>query len=134
MKRILVCGGRDYADRAMAFRVLDLALQTHGRFVLVQGGADGADAIAAEWARSRCVPYWTFPADWSRHKRSAGHIRNREMLEVSTPVKVIAFPGGRGTTNMTQQAEAAHIPVLFIPKRSQAALPALPEFTTEKPE
>ena len=114
MNRVLVCGGRVYADRARVFAVLDRAMIEYGRFTLVQGGADGGDALAVEWARSRKVPYWTFPADWTKHGRGAGPVRNREMLDVAEPFAVIAFPGGRGTADMAKQAQRRYIPVSII--------------------
>ena len=55
--RVLVCGGRTYDDEERVFRVLDKALEaaisTERRFVLIHGGAKGADALSSLWASTR---------------------------------------------------------------------------------
>ncbi|RVT89267.1 DUF2493 domain-containing protein [Rhodovarius crocodyli] len=111
-ERVLVCGGRDYADRQRVFEVLD---EYRDRAeVLIDGGAEGADMLAEQWAMSRDVPMLTFRADWQRHGRAAGPIRNGQMLAQGKPTLVIAFPGGRGTADMVRQARTAGVPVREI--------------------
>ena len=39
-----------------------------------------------------------------RHGRSAGMIRNKEMIDCHNPELVIAFPGGSGTEGMKKLA------------------------------
>ena len=47
MKRVLVCGGRDYHDAKHVWDVLDLVHAKRGVAVLIHGAARGADCIAA---------------------------------------------------------------------------------------
>lgn len=81
--------------------------------VVIQGGARGADALAAKWADHNGVPLVTYPPLWSRG-RKAGPERNAFMLMDSRPDLVIAFPGGRGTADMVSRAKAAGIEVIEI--------------------
>ena len=62
--------------------------------------AKGADAIAAGWAISNDVTLERYFPDWDNYGKAAGIIRNKEMLEEGEPDRLIAFPGGVGTTNM----------------------------------
>lgn len=111
--KVLVCGGREYTDSVHAFRVLD-ELHTSAPFSLViQGGARGADTLAAEWAGRRRVPCLTHWAEWDKHGKAAGHIRNAAMLKWE-PEMVVAFPGGPGTESMVKLAEAAKVVVWRI--------------------
>ena len=48
---------------------------------------------------------------------SAGPIRNQEMLDKENPDIVVAFPGGRGTQDMTSRAQNKNIKVVQ-PKES----------------
>lgn len=108
--RILVCGGRDYNDRRRVFN--NLARWADERPIhIIQGGADGADRLAVEFARARSLPYTTYPADWKRHGRRAGPLRNQQMLDEGKPDIVLAFPGGRGTASMVRLAEDAGVDV-----------------------
>lgn len=119
---VLVCGGRDYTNRQRAFAVLDkLALRVE-ILAVRHGAARGADALADEWARSRGYVVQPYPADWDRHGKAAGPIRNREMLAACDPavpslrvVCVVAFPGGSGTADMIRQSKAAGLPVWAVP-------------------
>lgn len=113
-QRVLVCGGRDYIDEERAFSVLDVAHAANPIIKLIHGAAAGADMLAAMWAAKHNVQTEAFPADWDRHGRAAGPIRNRQMLDEGKPDIVIAFPGGRGTRNMIEQAEGANVPVAKV--------------------
>jgi rhodanese-related sulfurtransferase len=107
--RVLVCGGRDYSDREMLYEVLDrLHSEESTRITsIISGMARGADSLAAEWAHNHFpdVNLEEFPAQWHIHGKSAGPIRNQQMLD-SDPDLIIACPGGRGTAHMVSIARA----------------------------
>ncbi len=110
--RVLVCGGRDYSDwKAVRYALDELHIKSPITLV-IQGGAQGVDAFAGGCALSRGVPERIFKADWTKHGRAAGPIRNKQMLEEGKPDLVVAFPGGRGTADMVRQARAAGVPVV----------------------
>ncbi len=109
--RMIVCGGRDYADRAFVFETLDAVVANGAEVHIIQGGAEGADALAREWAQDRCVPFTTFPANWRKFGKRAGPIRNENMLAESDPHVVVAFPGGKGTADMIRRSVAVGVPV-----------------------
>lgn len=108
--KILVCGGREYNDASYLNKVL-CELSTDKDVVIIQGGARGADSLAKEWAMNTGVEFIEVKADWNRHGKSAGPIRNNEMLKLK-PDLVVAFPGGRGTDNMVMQASKACVPIV----------------------
>jgi hypothetical protein len=70
--------------------------------------------LAGECAKQAGLSIEVYPADWKKHGRSAGPIRNQHMLDVGKPNLVIAFPGGRGTADMMKRAEKAGIEVRRI--------------------
>lgn len=119
-QRVLVCGGRDYKDREQLFRVLDAAHLANPIICLIHGAAQGADALATHWASGRGVPRNAYPPGWIEHGKAAGPIRNKQMLDEGKPHIVIAFPGGKGTANMIQQAEAAGVPVVRVRRHAQS--------------
>lgn len=112
--RILVCGGRDYFQFAAVDRALRNVRARYGIDVLIHGAARGADTVAGNWAERNGIETQVFPADWQKHGRGAGPIRNKQMLDEGKPDGVVAFPGGRGTANMIAQARAAGVKV-YIP-------------------
>ena len=109
--RVLVCGGRNYADADTMARTLDALHAQTPITVLIYGMARGADDLAKMWATARGIKRLGYPAQWEKHGQAAGPIRNREMLEKGKPEFVVAFPGGKGTTNMVNIARKAGVPI-----------------------
>ena len=105
--RVLVCGGRDYDNTE---RVCDVLAGLRPSLV-IHGAARGADSLAGLWARMSGVDVAEFPANWDKHGKAAGHIRNAQMLTEGKPDVVVAFPGGRGTEDMKRRARAAGVEV-----------------------
>lgn len=117
MSRVLVCGGRDFADADLLNSELDRIhdWSLDGPITsLIHGGARGADTLAGKWAKANGVPVRVFPANWQEHGRGAGHIRNQQMLDEGKPDLVVAFPGGAGTANMIQRARKAGARVIEV--------------------
>lgn len=107
MREVIVTGGRDYRNLGKVKEVLDLFDISH----LIQGGASGADLIAAGYSTLYPkITSITIQADWTKHGKAAGPIRNREMLMKYPNAIVVAFPGGKGTENCIKQAlELGHL-------------------------
>ena len=112
--RVLVCGGRDYSDADKMTRILDDLHAATPFSLLVYGMARGADDLAKMWATARGIERLGFPADWEKYGRAAGTIRNKEMLDKGKPDLVVAFPGGRGTSNMISQSLKAQVRVVTV--------------------
>lgn len=121
--RILVCGGRDM-HRADAWNWLEQNAKDELAFasgcfsptidVLINGGCRGADEGARDWGKSEGAVVITCPANWKKHGKAAGPIRNLEMLVNHKPDYVIALPGGKGTANMVNLAKSMGVPVIEV--------------------
>ena len=137
-------GGRDLAwpqQRVAA----ELLARSGGRLVhlLLHGGARGADAAIGRAAQQLGWSSAVMPAQWERHGRAAGPIRNRELLEQAiakavahtspgslASVLVVAFPGGPGTASLVREARrmASHspVPISVVEVSPSAGLWAVP--------
>lgn len=112
-ERVLVCGGRGYTDY-LRFCLSMREVLKEKPALIIHGSAPGADFCAAVWARDEKIPQQPFPADWKTHGKAAGPLRNQRMIDEGKPDLVIAFPGGRGTADMTKRARLAGIPVIAV--------------------
>jgi hypothetical protein len=117
--RVLVFGGRKFADRKMLYRALDVVHARRKITCIVEGEASGADKMARQWAEDTGVEFDPYPAGWDnidrpgaavrRNSRGklydalAGHVRNEQMLRVGRPNFAVACPGGTGTLDMTKR-------------------------------
>lgn len=114
MKRVLVCGSRDWRDPTPIQHALAELQAAWGSFEVVDGGARGADTLARQIAQDLNLPVREFPADWERYGKAAGMIRNQKMLDDLLEADqrlVLAFPlpQSRGTRDMIRRAEKAGV-------------------------
>ena len=109
--KVLVCGGRDYADKARVNEALGIVHRKCKITELIHGAARGADTLAGEWAKENGIKVSAFPADWEKHKKAAGPIRNQKMLDDAKPEAVVAFPGGSGTKDMLLRAQLSGLKI-----------------------
>ena len=73
--------------------------------------------LAYEWAIERQMPTFSFPAEWNRLGKSAGYLRNKQMLDIGSPDLAVAFPGGAGTQNMIGLLEKAGIKIIQLKEK-----------------
>lgn len=143
-----MCGSRTFADKEAVFDYLNgLYWRWSGpdpaddSFVLIEGGADGADRIAAEWTELEPddgIGPWheQYPADWNvypdtpttaigyrrdgtPYNRWAGPQRNARMLEEGKPDTCVAFidkplSESRGTKDMVARCRAAGVKTIVV--------------------
>lgn len=129
--RWLVTGGRDFHDTQRVFDCLDHIAKVVGKpDYLVVGDARGADRSAKLWAEKRGVRGVMCKANWHNPdgtvRRAGGPERNVRMLDKllrgwgharpsSVVPLVIAFPGGKGTRDMTTRAHDSEVEVIEVP-------------------
>ena len=112
MTRTIIAGGRDLPEDMTFWPALDDARAVLGITEVVCGGARGGDTIGRLWAEDHGIPVKMFPADWSKHGRAAGPIRNQQMAEYADAL--VALPGGKGTADMIQRAQRRGMKVIEV--------------------
>jgi hypothetical protein len=112
--RVLVCGGRRWSDTDYTYAYLNFLHSKEPITSIIEGDAKGADRMAGYWARKNHIDNYKYKADWKQYGKSAGPIRNKQMLEEGKPDLVVAFPGGKGTAHMVELAKKAGVEVIQI--------------------
>lgn len=149
--KLLVCGDRNWSDREYVYSILDFYKSSFARKndpieYVIEGECTGADEFGGDWAQNRGVLLLTrfpwikvrpnsrtstavnaglhrgFPALWAVHRRAAGPIRNKEMLDKGSPTFGIAFhndiENSAGTKGMINLLVKSNIPyVLMAPDK-----------------
>jgi hypothetical protein len=67
---------------------------------VVCGMARGADLLGKEWAQFLNIPVKEFPADWNKHGKRAGYLRNEQMAEYADVAIVIWDGNSPGSKHM----------------------------------
>lgn len=102
--KLIVAGSRDYSDKATLFMILDNVKKDYPLEKIIHGGSQGPDLIAGEWAAANGIECKVFEADWDKHKRAAGPIRNKQMAAEGTHLLAIWDGSSKGTKNMISEA------------------------------
>ena len=114
MTRVMVTGGRDWADET-SIRLALGALQIAPPVTLIHGDCLGADRIAARVALTLGWSVRAYPADWKRFPDDAALRRNRQMVDTK-PDYVVAFPTrrSRGTWHAVGLARDLGLRVIVV--------------------
>ena len=126
--RIIITGGRTRSSAQDYIQLLGaFTRETDARYpgvrqppvTIIQGGCpDGADMWARVLAEECGFKCETFPADWKKHGRAVGPIRNQAMADAGADL-CLAFPSAgksTGTWDMIRRACAASIETRIYPE------------------
>lgn len=106
--KTIIAGSRELSNPSY---VLD-ALMLKGWEIteVISGGANGVDINGARWAmcpqpiQDLTIPIKQFPADWDKHGKAAGPIRNQEMADYADALIAVWDGESRGTRDMIDKA------------------------------
>ena len=122
---LLIFGTRTFADYDLLRDKCDRYTRNCTVVEVVSGGAKGADALGERWAKERGIPVRQFPADWKKHGKAAGPLRNREMaryLAAHSPAGAVGFWDGesRGTRDMIGALREVGVRCKVVPTCKQS--------------
>ena len=111
--KVIIAGSRDFSDFQLLYAKCEEVLANVNKAEIVSGTARGADRLGEHYASLKGHSVRQFPADWDKHGKAAGYVRNKEMADYADCL--IAFWDGesRGTKHMidlaTEKGLSVHI-------------------------
>lgn len=101
--KTIIAGSRDINSE----EIVKAAIKQSGFVIseVVCGGAQGVDEVGRRLAIYNQIPTKLFPADWSKHGKAAGPIRNAQMAEYADALIAVWDGKSRGTKNMIEEAK-----------------------------
>ena len=115
--KVIIAGSRGIGPRTAAWLIASL-IETHLKDIditeVVSGTALGVDQGGELYAQRNSIPVLRFPANWDKHGKSAGHIRNAEMAEHADALIAVWDGVSRGTRHMIDLAEKKGLVVKII--------------------
>ena len=128
---IIIAGSRNFADyakmRTEALRAIREAFNKINKsdVTIISGGARGADALGERFAKEFGLNCHIIKADWDKHGKKAGYLRNEQMAEFARAIDnaydevknmLIAFWDGvsPGTKHMIEIAKNKRINVIVV--------------------
>jgi hypothetical protein len=115
--RLIVAGGRDFADYKMLSAHLDKLLenkaQTH-TVVIISGLARGADLLGKRYGEEHGYHVVEFPAFWGEQGKSAGYKRNAAMRQYTDAVVCFWNGQSKGTGEMINTCKQEGLPIRVV--------------------
>lgn len=100
--RTIIAGSRECTDERDLLDAIEACGWTPT--TVISGAARGADRLGEAWSARSGVPCERFPAEWDRHGRAAGFIRNEIMSERADALIALWDGSSRGTKHMIDTA------------------------------
>ena len=116
--KVVIAGGRDFNDFSTLCNTMDKLLERQikiNKITIISGGARGADTLGERYAQLRNFGLIRVKADWNKHGKSAGFIRNKEMLNSANGVVCFWDRKSKGTGHMVSITKGSLIPLRVIP-------------------
>lgn len=115
MFRVIIAGGRDFADYALLSKTMDEYLSGISDDIsIVCGQARGADTLGERYAKEHGYDVHYFPAEWKRYGKAAGYIRNTEMAKNADALVAFWDGASLGTEHMIATAEQVGLNVRVV--------------------
>jgi hypothetical protein len=102
--KVIIAGSRSITNYAL----LRETIERSGYHIteVVSGTARGVDRMGERWAAEHNIPVKKFPADWSKHGKKAGFIRNQEMVNYADALVGIWDGQSNGMRDTMRRADA----------------------------
>lgn len=81
---------------------------------VVCGMAIGVDKLGEKYANANNIPVKPMPADWNKHGRAAGPIRNKQMAEYADAAVIVWDGVSSGSRNMINEMIRKNKPYFVI--------------------
>ena len=116
--RVIVAGSRDFADYNFLRDKLDFLLSRVNEDVtIISGCARGADSLGERYAKERGLTLLRMPADWQKHGKRAGYMRNVEMANAATHCVIFRVNHSKGSSLMQAIAKEFRLCTrIYLPK------------------
>jgi hypothetical protein len=96
--RLIIAGSRGFnCYPTLALAMFRLGLRPD---VIISGTARGADQLGEQYGACFGIPVERFPADWDRHGKRAGYLRNVQMAESADTLLAFWDGSSQGTAHM----------------------------------
>ena len=107
--KVIIAGSRTITD----YKALAAAITAAGYPIscVISGGARGADTLGEKYARNNNIPLKRYIPDWEKHGKSAGFLRNAEMVDNADGLIALWDGVSRGTPHTIRLAKQKGIPV-----------------------
>lgn len=113
--RVIIAGTRIFKDfEKLSIHCDKILSNVETHIEIVCGGATGADELGKMYALKHFYPLKMFPANWDKHGKAAGPIRNEQMAIYADALICFWDGESRGSKNMIELAKEYKLKIRII--------------------
>lgn len=120
--KIAIVGSRNYSQLHLIF---DQVARLPAGTIIYTGDARGVDTAAITAAAKHHITCYSLKADWNKHGKAAGMIRNAEIIAQIEECYIYWDGESRGSKNMIDRCKKNGIKHYIIYDKAPAEQPAL---------
>jgi hypothetical protein len=114
--KVIIAGSRTIQDSETLLKALE-CIPDWSISEVISGLATGPDTLGDQWAREVGIHVKYFPAEWDKHGKGAGYIRNIQMAEYADALLALWDGNSRGTYHMMGQMMMRNKPLfVYMPR------------------
>ena len=107
--KTIIAGCRHLTDYNLVVEAMEGCPWVDQITEVVSGKAPGIDTLGERWAKENGIPVTPFPANWKKHGRAAGPIRNGEMALYADALVAVWNGKSTGTRDMIAKARLKNL-------------------------
>ena len=109
--KVIIAGSRTINDYLIVYNAIQQS--NFDITEVISGGCRGPDLLAEQWAKEYNIPIKRFDANWKKYGKSAGPIRNIDMILKGHAEALILIWDGKspGSKNMKEQAKKYNLKI-----------------------
>lgn len=111
--RVIIAGSRDITKYDDVYEAIIESGWKDDITTVISGGARGVDKLGERFANSNGIPVEHFLANWNKHGKAAGYIRNQDMAMNADALIAVWDMKSKGTANMIEIAQAMDLPTFI---------------------
>ncbi len=106
--KVVIAGSRTISNLSLLEEVVERC--GYEITTVISGTARGVDLLGEQWASKYKKSVIRMPANWDKHGKAAGPIRNAEMAEIADAAIIIWDGKSTGTKNMIENMKKLRKP------------------------
>lgn len=117
--RVIIAGSRGVDSLAhVSAAMVGAAMVGITPTCVVSGGARGVDRLGEQWAKANGLPVVVMHAEWEKHGRRAGFVRNQAMADFADALVAVwdgRSPGTRHMIDAAKRKQGMPVHVFTVP-------------------
>ena len=122
--KLIVAGSRHFDEDEVYAEIVKWRLKNIYLTEIVSGGCRGVDKAGEGYADFYSLPMKQFLAEWDKHGKAAGPIRNKQMAKYADGLLLIWNGKSRGSASMKREMEQLKKPVYEIIIKEENEIPS----------